>query len=515
MTLENSGNVVTATAADKEYEAGRDFAKDGDRSAEFTLELLSEEGATYEAGSDTFRQVDNFIDMLDDATIDFHGNNKAQLNGQMNLLLNAVEAGLHQSQGDAINGGGSVDDAKRYVSAAEWLFTEMTGGDEITGGGGDGEAIGGSGGDDMAAPEGTLDLASVMETLQEVENADTPTEKVGLLQEAISALVEALTGGGSEGASDVGGSDASSTSGASDQISEAIGDLIGGPAEPPEPATEIVTEAYSADDLMGRVWSESGRGITYDSSDGGLGIDGNEDDEIDRGEKMFFDPGGRVEGGSVTVEDLHGDSGSRATIDVIRDGEVVDTISVNGDMDGTQTVQIDQAFDTLEFSAVGRSSFAVSEVTVDREQPVEGGGIAEDSPSAGDGQIALDAAAIVELLNALSTVSNTVSNSGVNGTSVGMDDQNRLIEQVGTIMKALVGALDGDDGAAPSMSRSELAEVLTSIQELLAGVEGDVSSSPTGPYREVDDTVATKEEALEALIASITTIIEEMDASEG
>lgn len=513
MTLENSGNVVTATAADKEYEAGRDFANDGDRSAEFTLELLSDEGATYEAGSDTFRQVDNFIDMLDDATIDFHGNNSAQLNGQTNLFFNSVEAGLQQVQGDAIDGGGSVDDAMRYVSAAEWLFTEMTGGDEITGGDGDGEAVGGSGGDDMAAPEGALDLAEVMETLGDVKDADTPTEKVGLLQEAISALVEALTGGGSGDASDVGGSDASSTPGVGDQISEAMEDLIGGPAELPEPATEIVTEAYSADDLMGRVWSESGRGITYDSSDGGLGIDGSEDDEIDRGEKMVFDPGGRVEGGSVTVEDLHGDSGSRATIDVIRDGEVVDTIYVNGDMDGTQTVQIDEAFDTLEFSAVGRSSFAVSEVTVDREQPVEGGGISEDSPPDGNGQIELDSAAIVELLNALSTVSDTVSNSGVNGTSVSMDDQNRLIEQVGAIMEALVGALDGDEGAAPSMSRSELAEVLTAVQELLAGVEGDVGGSPTGPYREVDPNIATKEEALEALIASITTMIEDIDES--
>ncbi|MEM8851678.1 MAG: hypothetical protein AAGE03_16805, partial [Pseudomonadota bacterium] len=212
--MENSGNVVSATAGDTEYEANRDLAQEIEDSAEFTLGLFQPGEATYQAGSDVYEHIANFIDKIDDATIDFHGNNSSQLNSETNTLLNNIEGGLHQIQGDALDGGGSVDEAARYLSAADWLFGEMTGSNDVAGS----EEEGGDGTSGTTSGEG-LDLSGVSETLSDAKSATTTGEKASLLQEAIAALIDALEGGGS----DSGGSGSSPVS---DNVGESIGEAI-------------------------------------------------------------------------------------------------------------------------------------------------------------------------------------------------------------------------------------------------------------------------------------------------
>ncbi|MEM7710014.1 MAG: hypothetical protein AAF264_04550, partial [Pseudomonadota bacterium] len=227
----------------KEFEANKDFARDVGDSAQFTLGLLGQEGATYDSGSDTFRQIDNFIKQIDDGTINFQGGNSVQLNAGANSFLNKVEAGLIQSQGDALDGGASVDNAVRYVNAAEYVFSEIAMFGEPTSmpvappGTVPDSPAGGSG-------AGGLALGGVSETLDEAKNADTSTDKASLIQDAIAGLIDALTGGGAGGAPGDGGSGASPTqTGLGQTINDAIGALQGGgevaaPSAPLPPAIE-------------------------------------------------------------------------------------------------------------------------------------------------------------------------------------------------------------------------------------------------------------------------------------
>ncbi|MEM7490979.1 MAG: hypothetical protein AAF390_17825, partial [Pseudomonadota bacterium] len=278
--MEPTGNVGTTALNGKEYEANKDFARDVESSAEFTIGLLGQEGPTYDAGSDAFRQIDNFIDKIDDGTVNFHGSNSVQLNASANSFLNKVEAGLIQSQGDALDGGASVDDAMRFVNAAEYVFSEIAmfgepapapmtpagpAEETLTSGGASGNLSNG------------LALGGISQTLDQAKNADTSADKASLIQDAIAGLISALTGGGAGDASGDGGPGASPTqTGLGQTISTAIDALQGGEvaAPPPPPPPVIETTEYRGDELMGKVWAEGGQGITYDESDGGLGIDG-------------------------------------------------------------------------------------------------------------------------------------------------------------------------------------------------------------------------------------------------
>ncbi len=535
MTLDvNSASSGTGIATSGEgenrttYEINKDFAEEFDNTVERSIDVLRDAGASYDVGSEAYDRIDGVIDDLGDVTIDFHGSNSAGLDANMNRYFNAVENQLGAIQGDALNGGANTDDALALVSSVEALLSQITDAaradpeSDETGDGGSG-----------VSTDETYDLADVSDTLSEARDADAPADKASLLGSAIDALIEKLTGGGTGEAPDNGGSGASPTD-------PDTGGDIAAPPPPPAPP-QIETESYSGDALMGKVYAEGGGGITYDDSDGGLGIDGGEDDEIDGGEKLIFEAGETVQGGEVVFEDLHGESGSRGTINVMKDGEVVDTIKVNGDLDGQQAVRIDQEFDSLEFFVEGGSdipdgdgfagglqqaaylagspeadsSFAISSISVDRK--VEGTAPAPDSGTPGEvpngsDPVDMDVDTLVALLQTLSGVSDRIlgEDAGMTaeyippGLELSDDQRSALLDQLNDVMEPIVAALEGDTVGEPEITRQELSDALSGLRELVGDVQAEAG----------DDALGGKAETLDLLIGVVETVIAALDGEQ-
>lgn len=256
-----------------------------------------------------------------------------------------------------------------------------------------------------------------------------------------------------------------------------------------EPQTEIVTERLSGDALMGKM-NAGGAAITFDDSDGGLGVagGGGGDDEIGRGEKMTFQTGERFVGGEVELVDLFADKGGKgqevATINVYDGDNLVDQIQVNGDMDGNQTARIDQAFDRLEFVIDGENGdsdtdFAIGAVSVDREQPVEGGGDPVTTPGGSvdpSTPTNFDATQLIELLQALASVSDLVDSAAVSNDYT-EEDKSQIQDLVGDVMEQIVGATDGDEQGDASVTVAELVNILSALNALLNKVRDEVPES--------------------------------------
>lgn len=370
-----------------------------------------------------------------------------------------------------------------------------------------------------AAPEaggsdGDMDMSGVKEMLADVAETDNSSAKSSKLSDAIAALIAQIRGTAEpEPSGEAGG-----LKGKIDDLVETIGGKSGGGATPASaaeedeaeeadaaPAPEPKTTKLEGDALMGRL-DAGGRGLTFDSSDGGIGIRGREKDEIDRGEKMTFRPEEPASGGSVDLVDLFG-TGKKgqetATISVMKDGKEVDQITVRGDMDGDQTVKIDEAFDELVFeSGGGKSNFAVKSITTETggeapEAP-DAPDAPEPAPGADDGEEAARADFdITQLLDLLQALSDTIAL--IDGAEA-LSDQERgaLLDKVAEVIEPIADALDADGEGGEAVTAEEVATIMEGVSGLNEGIEAEIDDS------------GTKNDALDALAMGVGKVADEL-----
>ena len=238
------------------------------------------------------------------------------------------------------------------------------------------------------------------------------------------------------------------------------------------------TKTLAGDDLMGKL-DANGGALTFDEKSGGIAVrtlDEAKEGEtaepagdgglIEGDEKITFRPGGTVDGAEVTISSLRADEDGKAqekaSIDVVKDGKVVDTIQINGDLDGEQSVEIDRSFDELVFRAEGDADFAVNEITTKTmpEAPEAPGGPDELPPvstieEAQEQNLSL----VMELLqNILATV------QAVEASDVPEGDAALVMDIAGQLVGLIAKALDdGSVGSAEADSFSTLVEALVGM----------------------------------------------------
>lgn len=380
-----------------------------------------------------YEEVSHVIDEADHAGTKFYDNNPDHLDASAEKYLLGLSTWMKGEQSNARSSGevdaGDAGQLKEFADDFRGAFdaameekypsTASSGGSSGTG------ASGGASGD--------MDMGGVKEALAEVKSSDNSSAKSSALGNAIDALIAQIKGGGEAAPADgragelqedigklkdaIGGGSGTSEGGSAakpvmattptgSEVDEAGetdasgsdagsgGGGNGGGGGEPAPAPAPVTERLEGDALMGRLAGSIEAGmiklddakLNFDDSDGGIGIG---DDEIGRGEKMVFTPQSPADGATVELVDLFGgEKGGQenGTIKVMKDGEQVDEIAVRGDMDGNQSVKIDQPFDELVFESNGKESdFAIKSITT------ETGGAAPDGPGGTDGAPAPDA----------------------------------------------------------------------------------------------------------------------------
>lgn len=454
----------------------------------------------YSADDDLFTEVDQSIQVLDQAKIMKYTGNRDHLDSSAEMYIMGLNDHLKAQQGNARSSGGvDVGDAgllKEFADDFRGAFDSAmadkypdaapSGGSSETG------TSGGASGD--------MDMGGVKEALAEVKSSDNSSAKSSALGKAIDALIAQIKGGG----------EAAPAEGRAGELQEDIGklkDAIGGGSEidepggpdagsggnggggggEPAPAPAPVTERLEGDALMGRLAGGLTLGdmtmedlkLNFDDSDGGIGIG---DDEIGRGEKMTFTPQSPADGATVELVDLFGgEKGGQenGTIKVMKDGEQVDEIAVRGDMDGNQSVKIDQPFDELVFESNGKESdFAIKSITTETggAAPEGTGGAdgADETPGVDDGaQAQFDETQLLELLQALSETIGLIDGS----TSLSEDDKGMLLDKVAEVVGSMVDALDAGGEGGGAVTNEEVATILEGVSGLNEGIEGAVDDS--------------------------------------
>ena len=494
------GDTVTAMSGEAEFEINRDVGKDLMDRVERINGFLDAESSTYASGGKTELALSGLKNTLEDITEDYHSGNRADLNHEMLGALNNLENLVGRHINDSLEGKANTSKTEFHLSFVSGLlgehYAEPTAKSKAPAAAGKADDASdmsakakAATSDAATAGDGEIDTAAAEDYLAKAETADTSGEKASLLKSAIASLIGELTGG-AEGASDDGGSDASS---ATDPAEDA--------AASAEPNTTTETVKLEGDALMGRL-NAGGAALTYDKSDGGVGVDSegeDETDEIDGQERLTFTPGGDVDAAEVVVEDLFGGRGGEgqkvATINVVKDGEVVDRVQVLGDMDGTQTVRIDTAFDKLVFvvnphMGDASGSFAISSITTEKEKAVESG----STPAT----IVFEAGTFVGLLESLSVASENVDAGLGDPSAFGETAQLPVMELIGELMTSIAAELKGDDADAPTMTAAGAAAILEDLNALVEAID------------DADGTETSKSETLEALRAAVAAFAEDL-----
>ncbi len=242
-----------------------------------------------------------------------------------------------------------------------------------------------------------------------------------------------------------------------------------------EPKTQIVTDTFEGNDLLGKL-NADGQALVGEFGEGedqGIGIksgkEGDDKDEVDAVDgELIFNAGVNAEGGEVFVRDLWANKGGKGqevmNINVYKDGELVDTIQVNGNANGDQKIRIDQPFDQLGFEVNTdkgdpAGNFSIASVSVDRQEAVSEIPLVYNP----DLEIDFDASSLDALIMGLNMLSDAIDKSDASEV-----EQLDLMDVIGDALQIIVDEIEGDAQGEPTMTFGSIVELLNKLQTLVA-----------------------------------------------
>lgn len=309
----------------------------------------------------------------------YFGANDAQLTPQAYNTVVASRYQLNQALTTINQGGNALPTLQQLGRNLEAAFrpAEPLGG---TGGG-----TGGAGGvTSSLLPQGSLSVnTQVQQLLAQARGASTTADKASLVSSAIATLMSMLNGAGG-GA----GTTAPQPPVTTQPQSPAPGGTTApqpptmpAPQPPAPPPAPVITERSFDPNTLSSMLTANGRGVSYIG--GSFGVSGGkEKDEIDRDEQLTFtappaSAGKTIAGARVDIAKLFGDERGgqeRGSIEVWKDGKLIDTVNINGSINGSQSVDINKAFDKLVFkTAGGNSDYAIRNIVLKESGPAAGG----------------------------------------------------------------------------------------------------------------------------------------------
>ena len=530
---DNLGDAISLVFDDgSEVQMSKSFATTLDRKMDYLSENGGEGNERYSMTDEYYDQVGHAAALMNRSAVDANRDNVDLLDASAIDYMQDLASLFMTQQGRAVESGaesrGDASRIKYFADGYRGAFDAATAPPEPPAGsrGGDGDGGGDDGPSGAGAAGGDMDMSEVKEMLGEVRESDNSSAKSSKLSEAIAALIAQIRGtaGGAAGsgtsplqqkvddlvdtiAGTGGGASGTGTqtSGPSEnEESEEGASASGGGGSAPRAAPEPRTQTLEGDALMGRL-DAGGKSLTFDGSDGGIGIRGGEDDEIGPGQRLTFRPEEPATGGSVDLVDLFG-TGKKgqetATITVMKDGKEVDQITVRGDMDGDQTAKIDQAFDELVFtSGGGKSDFAVKSITTEtggEEAPEASGGAAGPDEAGGAAEEAARADFdVTQLLDLLQALSDTIAL--IDGAQNLSDaDKDALLDKVADVVDPIAQSLDEDGEGGGAVTGEEVATILEGVTGLNEEVEDEIDDS------------GSKNDVLDALAMGVGRVADEM-----